>query len=147
MRPIPFRSRQLAIGSRIRQGSKVVGSELIRQVFTSDGCVHGRSSATNTPYPKPPAPISGGPNLRGDVDKLKAENPSAQPPVDLVTTSGGGLDPHSTPEAAYFQVPRVAKARRLPGDRVRQLVNGLTLGEARVNVLALNPALDRRAAK
>ena len=137
-----------------------MGSELIRQVFTCDGRFHGRSSATTTPDPKTPtktvdprynAAISGGPNLRGDVDELKAENPAAQSPVDLVTTSGGGLDPHSTPEAAYFQVPRVAKARRLPEDRVRQLVDGhvegLTLGESRVNGLALNLALDRRAAK
>ena len=159
-----------ANGSFIQRDGKVVGSELIGQVFSSDGYFHGRPSATNTPDPKDPtktvdapynAANSGGSNLgptnkalidrvKADVNKLKAENPSAQPPIDLVTTSGGGLDPHLTPEAAYFQVPRVAKARSLPEDRVRQLVDeniegrmlGL-IGEPRVNVLALNLALDR----
>jgi potassium-transporting ATPase KdpC subunit len=163
-----------ANGSLILRDGKVVGSELIGQVFTSDGYFHGRPSATNTPDPKDPdktidapynAANSGGSNLgptnkalidrvKGDVDKLKAENPSKQTPIDLVTTSGGGLDPHITPEAAYFQVPRVAKARKLPEDRVRQLVDehveGRTfglLGEPRVNVLALNLALDRATAR
>jgi K+-transporting ATPase ATPase C chain len=159
-----------ANGSLILRDGKVVGSELIGQVFSGDGYFHGRPSATNTPDPKDPtktvdapynAANSGGSNLgptnkalidrvKADVDKLKAENPSAQPPIDLVTTSGGGLDPHITPEAAYFQVPRVAKARSLPEDRLRQLVDeniegrmlGL-IGEPRVNVLALNLALDR----
>ena len=159
-----------ANGSLILKDGKVVGSELIGQVFSGDGYFHGRPSATNTPDPKDPtktvdapynAANSGGSNLgptnkalidrvKADVAKLKAENPSAQAPIDLVTASGGGLDPHITPEAAYFQMPRVAKARNLPEDRLRQLVDehveGRTLGligEPRVNVLALNLALDR----
>ena len=163
-----------ANASLILKDGKVVGSELIGQVFSGDGYFHGRPSATNTPDPKDPtktvdapynAANSGGSNLgptnkalidrvKADVAKLKAENPSAPPPIDLVTTSGGGLDPHITPEAAYFQVPRVAKARSLPEDRVRQLVEeyveGRTLGligEPRVNVLALNLALDRATAR
>ena len=92
--------------------------------------------------------------LQGDVDKLKAENPSDPVPVDLVTTSGSGLDPDISPAGALFQVPRVAKARNLPEDRVRQLVQEQTegrflglLGEPRVNVLDLNLALDRTAAR
>jgi potassium-transporting ATPase KdpC subunit len=161
-----------ANGSLIEKDGKVVGSELIGQVFTGNGYFHGRPSATNTPDPKDPtktvdAPYnavnSGGSNLgptnktlidrvKGDVDKLKQENPSTPVPIDLVTTSGGGLDPHITPEAALFQVPRVAKARSMPEDHVRQLVNqsveGRTLGllgEPRVNVLTLNLALDKAA--
>ena len=158
-----------ANGSMIEQNGTVVGSELIGQVFTSDKYFHGRPSATNTPDPNDPtknvdapynAANSGGSNLgptskvladrlSGDVEKLKAENPSMPVPIDLVTTSGSGLDPHISPEAALFQVPRVAKARNLPEDRVRQLVDAQTqgrwlglLGEPRVNVLALNLALD-----
>src|ERR1700680_4705973 len=162
-----------AQGSLIERDGKVVGSALIGQVFTKDEYFHGRPSATNTPDPQDStktvdapynAANSGGSNLgptnkalidrvKGDVDKLKEENPSAPVPIDLVTTSGGGLDPHISPEAALFQVPRVAKARNMPEDRVRQLVNeyiesrflGL-LGEPRVNVLALNMALDCAAA-
>ena len=88
--------------------------------------------------------------VKGEVDKLKEENPSAPVPIDLVTTTASGLDPHISPRGRLFQVPRVAKARNLPEDRVRQLVSqhvegrmlGL-LGEPRVNVLALNLALDR----
>ncbi|HSR75248.1 MAG TPA: K(+)-transporting ATPase subunit C [Xanthobacteraceae bacterium] len=158
-----------AQGSLVEVDGKVVGSALIGQEFTSDKYFHGRPSATTAPDPNDstktvPAPYnaanSGGSNLgptnkalidrvKADVDKLKAENPSAPVPIDLVTTTGGGLDPHITPEAALFQVPRVAKARNLPEDRLRELVNahvegrllGL-LGEPRVNVLALNMALD-----
>jgi len=163
-----------AQGSMIEQDGKVVGSALIGQEFTSDKYFHGRPSATVAPDPNDatktvPAPYnaanSGGSNLgptnktlvervQGDVDKLKQENPSAPVPIDLVTTSGGGLDPHISPDAALFQVPRVAKARNLPEGRVRQLVEqhieGRTLGllgEPRVNVLALNLALDGASAR
>ena len=163
-----------AQGSMIERDGKVVGSALIGQEFTGDGYFHGRPSATVAPDPNDstktvPAPYnaanSGGSNLgptnkaliervQGDVDKLKGENPSAPVPVDLVTTTASGLDPDISPAAALFQVPRVAKARNMPEDRVRQLVNerieGRTLGflgEPRVNVLALNLALDRAAAR
>jgi K+-transporting ATPase ATPase C chain len=158
-----------AEGSLIERDGKVVGSALIGQVFAGDQYFHGRPSATTTPDPKDPtknvdapynAANSGGSNLgptnkalidrvKGDVDKLKGENPSAAVPVDIVTTSGSGLDPHISLAAALFQVPRVAKARNAPEDRLRQLVSenvegrlfGL-LGEPRVNVLKLNIALD-----
>jgi potassium-transporting ATPase KdpC subunit len=163
-----------AQGSLIERDGKVVGSTLIGQEFTSDRYFHGRPSATVAPDPNDssktvPAPYnaanSGGSNLgptnkaliervQGDVDKLKQENPSAPVPIDLVTTTASGLDPDISPAAALFQVPRVAKARNMPEDRVRQLVNerieGRTLGflgEPRVNVLALNVALDRAAAQ
>ena len=161
-----------AQGSLIEHDGKVVGSALIGQEFTSDRYFHGRPSATVAPDPADatktvPAPYnaanSGGSNLgptnkaliervQGDVEKLKQENPSAPVPIDLVTTSGGGLDPHISPEAALFQVPRVAKARNMPEDQLRALVNdhieGRTLGllgEPRVNVLRLNLALDAAA--
>ena len=163
-----------AQGSMIERDGKVVGSALIGQEFTGDRYFHGRPSATVAPDPNDstktvPAPYnaanSGGSNLgptnnaliervHGDVDKLKQENPSAPVPIDLVTTTASGLDPDISPAAALFQVPRVAKARNMPEDRVRQLVNerieGRTLGflgEPRVNVLALNMALDRAAAR
>ena len=158
-----------AQGSLIEKDGKVIGSELIGQVFADDKYFHGRPSATNAPDPKDStktvdapynAANSMGSNLgptnkalvdrvKGAVDDLKKENPSAAVPIDLVTTSGSGLDPHITPEAALFQVPRVAKARNMAEDRVRQLVaehvEGRTLGflgEPRVNVLLLNMALD-----
>ena len=142
-------------------------------MFTSDKYFHGRPSATTAPDPNDStktvaapynAQNSGGSNLgpsnkalidrvQGDIDTLKKENPSASVPIDLVTTSASGLDPHISPEAALFQVPRVAKARNLPEDRVRQLVADHTegrwlglLGEPRVNVLELNLALDKLAA-
>jgi K+-transporting ATPase ATPase C chain len=158
-----------AQGSLIEKDGKVIGSALIGQEFKEEKYFHGRPSATVAPDPADssktvPAPYnaanSGGSNLgptskaladrlKEDVEKLKAENPNAQVPVDLVTTSGSGLDPDISPEAALFQVPRIAKARNLPEDRVRQLVADNTkgrfaglLGEPRVNVLALNLALD-----
>jgi K+-transporting ATPase ATPase C chain len=158
-----------AEGSLIGKDGKVIGSVLIGQEFKSEKYFHGRPSATTAPDPKDAsktvsapynAANSGGSNLgptsraladrvRGDVEKLKAENSSMPVPVDLVTTSASGLDPDISPEAALFQVPRVAKARDLPVDKVRQLVADNTqgrfagvLGEPRVNVLALNIALD-----
>ena len=161
-----------AQGSLIERNGVVVGSELVGQVFESDKYFHGRPSATTAPDPNDstktvPAPYnaanSGGSNLgpsnkalvdrvQGDLDKLKQENPSASVPPDLVTTSASGLDPHISPEAALFQVPRIAKARNLPEDRVRQLVADHTegrflglLGEPRVNVLLINLALDQLA--
>ena len=163
-----------AQGSLIERDGKVVGSALIGQDFTSAGYFHGRPSATVAPDPNDStktvaapynAANSGGSNLgptnkalidrvQGDVEKLQEENPPAQIPIDLVTTSGSGLDPDISPAAALFQVPRVAKARNMPEDRVRQLVDehveGRTLGflgEPRINVLALNLALDRAAAR
>jgi len=131
-----------AQGSLIEKDGKVVGSALIGQVFADDKYFHGRPSATNTPDPKDPtknidapynAANSSGSNLgptskaladrvKADVDTLKKENPTAAIPVDLVTTSGSGLDPHISPAAALFQVPRVAKARNMPEDRLRQIV-------------------------
>jgi K+-transporting ATPase ATPase C chain len=158
-----------AQGSLIEKDGKVVGSALIGQVFADDKYFHGRPSATNTPDPKDStktvdapynAANSMGSNLgptnkalidrvKGDVDKLKAENSSVPVPIDLVTTSGSGLDPDISPEAALFQVPRVAKARNMPEERIRALVSEHTqgrtlglLGEPRVNVLQLNLALD-----
>jgi K+-transporting ATPase ATPase C chain len=92
--------------------------------------------------------------VKADLEKLRADNPSMQVPVDLVTTSGSGLDPDISPDGALFQVPRVARVRNLPEDRVRQLVAAHTegrlgglLGEPRVNVLALNLALDAASVK
>jgi K+-transporting ATPase ATPase C chain len=161
-----------ARGSLIEREGKIIGSELIGQNFAADRYFHGRPSATTGPDPADPAksvPVpynaanSMGSNLgptnkaliervQGDLGALKQESPSGPVPIDLVTTSASGLDPHITPEAALFQVPRVAKARNLPEDRVRQLVSAQVeqrvlgiLGEPRVNVLALNLALDRAA--
>ena len=161
-----------AQGSLIERNGTVVGSELIGQVFESDKYFHGRPSATTAPDPNDstktvPAPYnaanSGGSNLgpsnkalidrvQGDIDKLKQENSSARVPADLVTTSASGLDPHISPEAALFQIPRIAKVRSMPEARIRQLVADHTegrlfglLGEPRVNVLLLNIALDQLA--
>jgi K+-transporting ATPase ATPase C chain len=156
----------------IERDGKVIGSALIGQEFKDEKYFHGRPSATTAPDPADstktvPAPYnaanSGGSNLgptskalndriKEEIDKLKTENSSDPVPIDLVTTSGSGLDPDISPEGALFQVPRVAKARNMPEDRVRQLVAENTssrlaglLGEPRVNVLALNLALDAAA--
>jgi K+-transporting ATPase ATPase C chain len=158
-----------ANGSLIERDGKVIGSELIGQNFASERYFHGRPSATtdtdpNDPSKTVPAPYnasnSGGSNLAptskslaervaGDVKTLKAENPAAPVPVDLVTTSASGLDPDITPAAAIFQIPRVAKARGISEERLRELVDKTTegrslgvIGEPRVNVLKLNLSLD-----
>src|SRR6202012_4681470 len=158
-----------AEGSLIEKDGKVVGSALIGQEFKEAKYFHGRPSATTTADPADatktvPAPYnaanSSGSNLgptskalndrmKEDVDKLKAENPSQPVPVDLVTTSGSGLDPDISPDAALFQVPRVAKARGLSTAQVTGLVQSQTrprlfglIGEPHVNVLKLNLALD-----
>jgi K+-transporting ATPase ATPase C chain len=161
----PFQAK----GSLIERNGKVIGSELIGQHFAEDRYFHGRPSATtdtdpNDPAKTMPAPYaaasSGGSNygptsralmerVEVEAKRLQAENPSMPVPVDLVTTSASGLDPDITPAAALFQIPRVAKARRLPEDRLDRLVAANTagralgfLGEPRVNVLKLNLALD-----
>src|SRR5579863_4159919 len=158
-----------ANGSLITKDGKVIGSELIGQNFTSDKYFHPRPSATTEPDPKDatktiPVPYaadnSSGSNygptqkdlierVKGDAAALAKENPGTPIPVDLVTTSASGLDPDITPAGAYFQVARVAKARGLSEDKVRQLVDNSVeartlglLGEPRVNVLKLNLALD-----
>ncbi|HEX7776284.1 MAG TPA: potassium-transporting ATPase subunit KdpC [Parvibaculum sp.] len=156
-----------AHGSLIVKDGKTIGSDLIGQYFASDRYFHGRPSATTgtddkgnsiaQPYN---AANSMGSNLgptskalmdriRSDVAKLKAENPDAPIPVDMVTTSASGFDPDITPAAALFQVPRVARARNLDAARVLALVNQFTkprmlgiIGEPTVNVLKLNMALD-----
>ncbi len=165
---------QQANGSLIEKGGKVIGSELIGQNFTKPGYFHGRPSATTDTDPKDPsktipapynAANSGGSNvgptskalvdrLQGDVKALKEENPNTPIPVDLVTTSASGLDPDISPAAALFQVPRVAKERGLPEQRVRDLVTSNiegrflgVIGEPRVNVLKLNMALDARGGR
>jgi potassium-transporting ATPase KdpC subunit len=158
-----------ANGSLITKDGKVIGSALIGQNFASDKYFHGRPSATTEPDPKDPSktvPVpyaadnSAGSNLgptsKALVDRVKAdaatlakENSNTPIPSDLVTTSASGLDPDITPAGALFQVPRVAKARSLPEDQVRQLVEShITgrllgiIGEPHVNVLELNLALD-----
>jgi K+-transporting ATPase ATPase C chain len=158
-----------ANGSLIKQGNTVIGSELIGQNFTAEKYFHGRPSATTETDPNDatktvPVPYAAdnsvGSNLgptskalidrvTGDAKTLHDENPTAPVPVDLVTSSASGLDPDITPAGALFQVPRVAKARGMSQDAVRKLVEANTtgrtlgvLGEPRVNVLALNLALD-----
>jgi K+-transporting ATPase ATPase C chain len=150
-----------AAGSLIQlQDGTVIGSELLAQSFTSDKYFHPRPSAAGNGYD---ATASGGSNLaqssktlvdriQGSIDKLSAENPGKPVPIDLVTTSGSGLDPDITPDAAYFQAPRVAKARGISEDRIHQLIEqhiakrqlGI-FGEPRVNVLVLNLDLDKLA--
>ena len=161
-----------AMGSLVVKDGKVIGSELIGQSFSSGKYFHGRPSATTEPDPKDPtktvpvpyaADNSAASNLaptaqplidrvKQDAGRLAAENPKAPVPVDLVTTSASGLDPDITPAGALFQVPRIAMARNLPEERLRQLVEdniegrilGI-LGEPHVNVLKLNLALDALA--
>lgn len=157
-------------GSLIERDGKVIGSALIGQEFKSDRYFHGRPSATLGPDPADPsksvvqpynAANSMGSNLgptnralatrvEEDVNRLKQENPNMPVPIDLVTTTASGLDPDISPEAAFFQVPRIVKARGLSEERVRQLIEAHieqrilgVLGEPRVNVLQLNLALDQ----
>ena len=149
-----------AAGSLVLKDGKVIGSSLLAQSFTSDKYFHPRPSAAGSGYD---ATSSGGSNLaqsnqklvtrvQGDVDKLSAQNGGKPVPIDLVTTSGSGLDPDITPDAAYYQAARVAAARNMSVDAVNRLiaahVAGRTLGvlgEPRVNVLELNLELDASA--
>jgi K+-transporting ATPase ATPase C chain len=144
----------------ILKDGRVIGSELLAQSFTADRYFHPRPSAAGNGYD---ATSSGGSNLaqsnaklvqriQGDIDKLAAQNPGQPVPIDAVTTSGSGLDPDITPDNAYFQAIRIAKARGLSEAQVRQLIQQHTtgrtfalLGEPRVNVLELNLALDQLA--
>ena len=146
-----------ANGELIMVNGKIVGSRLIGQPFSSPGYFRSRPSAAGTGYD---AQNSGGSNLgptnkslidrvNGDVQKLQAENPNVPVPVDLVTTSGSGLDPHISPDAAAFQAPRIARERAMSADDVRALIAKHTqgrqlgfLGEPRVNVLEMNLDLD-----
>jgi K+-transporting ATPase ATPase C chain len=155
--------KEKAHGSLIEKDGKVIGSRLIGQPFNGAGYFHSRPSAAGSGYD---ATASGGTNLgptskllfeeqvRGRSKQLRTENPNAEIPVDLITCSGSGLDPHISPAAAEFQISRVAKERRMNEDEVRGLVHRHTegrqfgvLGEPRVNVLELNLALDEVSKK
>lgn len=149
-----------ANGSLLLKDGQVIGSELLAQSFTADRYFHPRPSAAGNGYD---ATSSGGSNLaqsnkklvdriQGDIDKLEHQNPGKPVPIDLVTASGSGLDPDITPDAAYYQASRIAQARGVSADRVRELIAQHTmprqfgvLGEQRVNVLELNLALDSPA--
>ena len=146
-----------ANGQLIKKDGKLVGSRIIGQTFTGPGYFHSRPSSAGAGYD---AASSSGSNLgptnkilldrvKGDVEKLRAENPNGSIPVDMVTTSGSGLDPHISPAAAEFQIARVATERKMKTEEVRQLVLKHTedrdlkiLGEPRVSVLELNLDLD-----
>jgi potassium-transporting ATPase KdpC subunit len=151
-----------ANGELLTRNGKVVGSRLIGQSFSSPGYFHSRLSSAGTGYD---ATSSGGSNLgptnqsliarvQADADRLQAENPTTEIPMDLLTSSGSGLDPDISPEAAEFQVQRIAKERGLTDDVVRAAIRQHSesrqfgfLGEARVNVLELNLALDEMSQK
>jgi K+-transporting ATPase ATPase C chain len=155
--------KEKAHGSLIEREGKVIGSRLISQPFKGASYFHTRPSAAGSGYD---ATASGGTNLgptskqlleeqvRGRSRQLRAENPDVGIPIDLITSSGSGLDPHISPAAAEFQIPRVARERRMSEDEVRRLVRKYTegrqfgiLGEPRVNVLKLNLTLDEASRK
>ncbi len=155
--------KEKARGSLVEKEGKVIGSRLIGQPFKGPGYFQSRPSAAGSGYD---AAASGGTNLgptskqlfeeqvKARAKQLHAENPNAEIPIDLITSSGSGLDPHISPAAAEFQIPRVARERRMSQNELRQLVRRHTegrqfgfLGEARINVLELNLELDEASRK